>query len=333
MQGTVHIVFSCALICMTFQPIFRLETYIPYASYVMLYVSKKPLISEGLKRISILLRYVLLEIINGPIHAIGYIWPQITNNKFSLFQMKKKSNYIFAVFFFLFSSIQVSGQSLGFGAGMNISNQKRLSSDPIIQGIFDDEGNIYKHLLGFNAGAYYDFYFTNRLALRTSLAYSTKGYAYNSEYDFYSMVGDEIVPNYMNIEERTRLDYVQLNPMFKYTFPIGEKNSIYALVGPYLSIGITGKSTTSIVASYTDPSGTTMNINESNTDMIEFGEDGDGIEFIDFGFTPAIGFQFDKVFLEVSYNLGLNNTLTDDSYDLKIYNRTFSIALGYIFEK
>ena len=236
--------------------------------------------------------------------------------------MKKIFNCTVTLLSFILLSINLFGQSFGLGTGINFSNQKIYSSDPDIAEIFEDDG--YKYLLGFNAGVYYDFCFTDQLAFRACLAYSSKGYAYNSEFNSPS--------SYLSLESQTRLNYIQINPMLKYSLPLGDNSLFYALIGPYMGIGVNGKSNMNLTSFEINGDGNVFNyVKLTSSDKIQFGENGNGIDFFDFGLTPSIGFQFKKFFIEAAHDFGLTNTYPPDSEDIRPYNRTFLLKIGYIF--
>ena len=121
----------------------------------------------------------------------------------------------------------------------------------------------------------------------------------------------------------------------RYTLPLGEKTAFYALVGPYLSIGLKGNLSERQTYSYTDNVNPENNINidVSNDDEIQFGQDESGFDYVNYGFTPLIGFQLNSFFIEMSYDIGLNDIQTNNEDNFKVYDRTFSIKLGYLFEK
>ena len=68
-------------------------------------------------------------------------------------------------------------------------------------------------------------------------------------------------------------------------------------------------------------------------DEIQFGQEGSGFDYVNYGFTPVIGFQLNSFFIEAAYDIGLNDIQTNNEDDFKVYDRTFSIKLGYLFEK
>ena len=245
--------------------------------------------------------------------------------------MKPAFNYILIAALSLILSLNLYSQSLGFGAGINISQLSFNSGDTT-------EFGDYKSVLGLNIGVHYDVKFSDRVGMRIGLAYSSKGVGYKSGYNSSGGLAPSGVVAYSSssiVESETRLNYMQLNPMLKYTLPLGEKTAFYTLLGPYLSIGLKGNLSERQTYAYTDNINPVNNINidVSNEDEIQFGQDESGFDYVNYGFTPVIGFQLNSFFIEMSYDIGLNHIQTNNEDDFKVYDRTFSIKLGYLFEK
>ena len=245
--------------------------------------------------------------------------------------MKTTFNYILIAGFSLLLSLNLYSQSLGLGAGLNISQLNFNSGDTT-------EFGDYKSVLGLNIGVHYDVKFSDRVGMRIGLAYSSKGIGYKSGYiasGGLAPSGDVAYSSSFIVESETRLHYMQLNPMLKFTLPVGEKTTFYALLGPYLSIGLKGNLSERQTYAYTDNVNpiNNLNIDVSNDDEIQFGQEGSGFDYVNYGFTPVIGFQLNSFFIEMSYDIGLNDIQTNNEDDFKAYDRTFSIKIGYLFEK
>ena len=245
--------------------------------------------------------------------------------------MKPTFNYILTATLSLLLSLNHYSQSLGLGAGINISQLSFNSGDT-------SEFGDYKSVLGLNIGVHYDVKFSDRVGMRIGLAYSSKGFGYKSGYNASGGLapsGDVAYSSSSMVESETRLNYMQLNPMLKYTLPLGGKTALYALLGPYISIGLQGDISERQTYAYTDNinSVNNVNIDVSNEDEIQFGRDESGFDFFNYGCTPVIGFLFDRFFIEAAYDIGLNDIQTNTEDDFKAYDRTFSIKLGYLFEK
>ena len=245
--------------------------------------------------------------------------------------MKPASNYILIAAFSLLLSLNLYSQPLGLWAGLNISQLNFNSGDTT-------EFGDYKSVLGLNVGLHYDVKFSDRVGMRIGLAYSSKGFGYKFGYNCSGGLapsGDVAYSSSSIVESETRLNYMQLNPMLKFTLPVGEKTTFYTLLGPYLSIGLKGNLSERQTYAYTDNVNpiNNLNIDVSNEDEIQFGQDESGFDYVNYGFTPVMGFQLNSFFIEMSYDIGLNDIQTNNEDDFKAYDRTFSIKIGYLFEK
>lgn len=227
------------------------------------------------------------------------------------------------------ASSQSFGQTFGTAIGGNVSSIH-------FSGVLTENSDFldyYKSIFGFNAGGFYNLSFSDNMGMRFGLIYTGKGYRFEYQYSNTTVGGTDIYSESYSMTSAVRLNYVQINPMFRYQKPFKSNKSIYALVGPYVSIGIGGRQ--SGTSSFTYYNGTTTITDDSNSydEKIKFGANGDGIDVLDFGFTPAIGMTFNKLFLEITYDLGLNNIDTSDDPDFKMSNRNLSFCLGYLFGK
>ena len=83
--------------------------------------------------------------------------------------MKPAFNYILTAALSLLLSLNHYSQSLGLGAGLNISQLNFNSGDTT-------EFGDYKSVLGLNVGLHYDVKFSDRLGMRIGFAYSSKGF-------------------------------------------------------------------------------------------------------------------------------------------------------------
>jgi hypothetical protein len=101
------------------------------------------------------------------------------------------------------------------------------------------------------------------------------------------------------------------------------------MFGPHFSFAFYGTSKTSQSYVYSDPF-SSNGLHQVNNETIEFGPKGDGLDYLDFGISPGIGFTFNHFFMEASFDLGLNNIDTFNDNNFRVSNRTLSIRLGYI---
>jgi hypothetical protein len=97
-----------------------------------------------------------------------------------------------------------------------------------------------------------------------------------------------------------------------------ERNKFFAGLGPYYGYGLFGKFVDEI-------NGETIKEN------IKFGENESGLRHGDFGLGFVVGYVFDRVLVQLSYDLGLSNITFDDEF--KAYNRAFGVSVGYVLHK
>tara|TARA_B100001287_G_scaffold161281_1_gene135585 strand:- start:277 stop:990 length:714 start_codon:yes stop_codon:yes gene_type:complete len=223
----------------------------------------------------------------------------------------------------LLLSMNIFSQSLGVGAGINISKLNFKSDE-------STEFGDYRSLIGLHVALHYDLKFTDRFGIRIGIAYSSKGFGYKSGYNYSSDVDSFSTCS----KSKTRLNYMQINPMLKYTLPVSERKTFYALIGPYLSMGLSGKQAEHQTYSYIDHFNPTNNINidTSNDNEIHFGQDESGFDIINYGVTSIIGFQLNRFFVEAVYDIGINDIEINNEDEFEVRDRTFSIKFGYLFQ-
>ena len=216
-------------------------------------------------------------------------------------------------------------QKIGISAGLNISSvyiQQSETSNTFYEG--------YHSIVNPNLIANYEFPLMQNLGLRLDFGYTGKGFGYKNENSIIYTVGADEFTEYSKIESMVRLSYLEFIPTLKYNINIGSKTNLYAMLGPYCSFAIYGNSKTSQLYFYNDPF-SSNDLSQTNNETIEFGPNGDGISYFDFGFTPGFGCTLDKFYLETSYVLGLNNIDLSNDSDFRVLNRTLSVKLGYLF--
>jgi hypothetical protein len=200
-------------------------------------------------------------------------------------------------------------QTVGVKAGLNLSNV--LMKDNATTYSSD-----YKMNPGFNVGVMVDFPMGGVFSIEPGFLISTKGYKDEYKYDDH--------PNgTVTIKHKTNSYYLDIPVNAKASFNTGDVK-IYGLFGPYLGIGLTGKTT----VENTDNTGT--NKEEKN---IDWGTDPDTdlLKRFDFGLTFGAGGEYRSVFLEVTYGLGLVNISSNAEDGFKINNRVLGVSVGYRF--
>ena len=129
---------------------------------------------------------------------------------------------------------------------------------------------------------------------------------------------------------------IPLNAVVK--IPLEKKSNVFFNAGPYVAIGIGGKSRRDtkfgpLVSS------STSNIEFSNDDPFTSQQEDaryDRLKRFDFGLNFGGGFQFQRVLLKVNYGLGLakiNSTQSDNTLNDKNKYRTLSFSVGIPLSK
>lgn len=129
---------------------------------------------------------------------------------------------------------------------------------------------------------------------------------------------------------------IPLNAVVK--IPLEKKSNVFFNAGPYVAIGIGGKSRRDtkfgpLVSS------STSNIEFSNDDPFTSQQEDaryDRLKRFDFGLNFGGGFQFQRVLLKVNYGLGLakiNSTQSDNTVNDKNKYRTLSFSVGIPLSK
>jgi hypothetical protein len=121
-------------------------------------------------------------------------------------------------------------------------------------------------------------------------------------------------------ETDARLNYIEmpLNVVFRIPCSSGK---VVLGGGPAIGIGLSGKST------FKDNTG-------SETSDIKFGSSSreHDLNFVDFGLNATAGYEFSSgFFIAANYTHGINKLLLDALEDDKLYNRAFSLRVGFLF--
>ncbi|HET7118694.1 MAG TPA: porin family protein [Hanamia sp.] len=127
--------------------------------------------------------------------------------------------------------------------------------------------------------------------------------------------------------------YLELPVNFVLRLPLTHKNNIFINAGPYVAMGIGGK--TKIETSF-------LGVKSNSTSTIRFNNDDpttsqqeeasyDKLKKFDYGVNLGAGIDLKKILLKVNYGYGLakiNSTQTNNSSDNKNKYRIVSISLG-----
>jgi hypothetical protein len=189
-------------------------------------------------------------------------------------------------------------QSVSFGvkAGVNFSN---ISSSG--GGLTLTTSNT----TGLHVGAVADIGFAN-LSLQPGILYSTKGGSSN----FGSGGADKLT-----------LNYVEVPVNLLYNIPVGI-GKVFIGGGPYVALGVSGKSTLSGTATSTGSGSESQNIT--------FGSASGDVKNPDFGVNLLGGFRFKSgLSFSAGYGIGLANLSNESGASTK--NNVLSFSIGYFF--
>ena len=124
--------------------------------------------------------------------------------------------------------------------------------------------------------------------------------------------------------------YLEVPANLVLRLPIQDKSNIFINAGPYIAMGIAGKSKIDgKIAGVEFHS--SENIKFTSTDPNEDDQAYSKLKRFDYGLNLGAGIDVGKILLKVNYGLGLakiNSTQTDNSTDDKNKYRTLSISLG-----
>jgi len=206
------------------------------------------------------------------------------------------------IFLFAFLGSTLSGQSLAVKGGLNLANVN-ISAD-------GEDAQDTDSRTSFNLGLMADFPLGNVLSFQTGLIYQNRGFKTEMPIDFFGQV--------FNTEVTSKVTYLDVPLTVKGNFDLGQIG-LYVYGGGYVGVALSGE---------TESKASAGGMSETNTEDIEFGDDGQ-LKRLDFGALIGAGVEFNSIFVEVSYGLGLADIANDDIDDLSNKNRLLSLSLGY----
>ncbi len=178
-------------------------------------------------------------------------------------------------------------------------------------------------LTTFNAGILGRFNLSDALDLETGLLLDGRGSKTNN---YLTSSTDD---NYKKAKFNPLYLEVPLNLVVR--FPLEKKTNVFINAGPYVAMGIAGKSKieTKVFGQTTT---STSNIKFTSTDPTADNQASyDRLKRFDYGVNVGAGVDLGKLLLKVNYGLGLekiNSTQTNNTADAKNKYRTLSISLG-----
>ena len=217
--------------------------------------------------------------------------------------MKKAMRFLLVILISLLC-FESFAQTIGIKGGLNLSNMFMEA---------DGDKEDLKMNPGFHIGGIVDFQFTDLLSLETGLLLDTKGFKFKEEGSGYSY------------QEKLNLFYLDIPVVLKVSFDVGSNVKIYGAAGPYIGVGLTGKSK----SEYVDQG------NEgSDEEKIKWGNsDDDHLKRLDYGLEFSAAVEIKAILIGISYDLGLANAFTSSDYDVKIKNRVIRVSIGFWFGK
>lgn len=239
--------------------------------------------------------------------------PELQSIAVSVFQIKntnikrimKSKNLFLAGAFVIaaFSTAQAQDLNWGIKAGVNYST---ISSE-----IEPD------HIFGYHAGIVAEFPLSPVFAIQPELLYSLEGARSDVEFSEGEFT--------FSSDQKIKLGYINLPVMAKYFVAPGF--SLQA--GPQLGYLVSGKNEYEISSNFIED----FDMNESGTADIK-----DEVKKISLGVNFGLGYEFQNLFLQGRYHLGLtdinNSEGMDDEFEMemeKLKNRGFQVSIGYKF--
>lgn len=129
----------------------------------------------------------------------------------------------------------------------------------------------------------------------------------------YSQRGAEIEDPDVDATGKVKLDYLEVPVLLRLSTPASSGTSFHVFAGPSLGFRVRARG-----------EGTVGNFTETE-DL------SDEIEKFDLGLSIGAGADFNRLIVDGRYTWGLSNLNKDDSDNVEVKNRTFSVMLGIRF--
>lgn len=195
-----------------------------------------------------------------------------------------------------FGGLRAQEVRLGVFTGMNISNPSELDSK-----------------LGFNIGVKGELQFQNNMYLELGLSLSSKGWKSKGYYDA------------ITLETSTWKGtpyYLEIPLHLGYKTSVGENIKLLGSVGPYVGLGMFGKSAYSVDSK--NKVVTTTTSDNLFKDKLQ--------ERFDWGVGVSLGVEIHNHYqLSLGYNLGLKNIYKKEKGQSDSKNRVLNVSFAYLF--
>lgn len=218
---------------------------------------------------------------------------------------KKHKLAVLALCAFVSANVAAQDSKLTFGvnAGMNVSNSSWSVGD------LDK-----KAVIGFQVGGTVDYALTEEFYLQSGLSFTTKGAKVKGS--------GTIDGYYFEGSLKVNQSYLQVPIMGAYKLEVAPDTKIVFSAGPYLAVGVGGKSKLKGRLTIGGDAGY-----DADEKVDTFGDDG-MLNRFDFGLGAGVAAEFGQIVVGLRYELGLTDIGKDD---LSYRNRSASLTLGYKF--
>jgi len=202
--------------------------------------------------------------------------------------MKKQYLLLIALCSFFITNAQDKGAfEYGFFAGLNVSNVSTLNND-----------DSASSKIGFNVGAYGEYYFSDRWSVRANLNYDQKGWSDGFFEDDTEIFSTDYAVNYLTVPVLANWHFAK-------------KRNWYLNVGPYAGFLLNAK------------------VTENDFDVTE------AFSGTDFGLAFGIGVKIpinkeNQIFIEYGAQSGFSDIFEDNSGET-VRNGRSSINIGFTF--
>ena len=256
----------------------------------------------------------------------------------------KKLSFIMAVAMLLcVSTMQAKNEKISFQvqAGLNLS--QITSPDADLESMDLDGAANYKDGVkpGFNIGFRFDYQFNDYVAVQTGLSYTMKGEKIK--------LSDEEGTEIGELKTKTTIHYWEIPILAGARYSINDDIQLQFNTGPYIAIGIAGKSKTKDV--YTDTEDNFTDTEKSWCQVFGDPEKDEeklkddettamGCKRFDMGWKFELGVDIKNYYVGLAYDLGFVDITNSkakkaakefgDNYE-PMKNRNFSINVGYRF--
>jgi hypothetical protein len=211
-----------------------------------------------------------------------------------------------------------NAQKVYVQGGLNLANISKNDAG---------ETNDRNTLATFNAGAMVQFGISKVFDIETGLLFTGRGAKSNTYY------GSNQDDNYIKAKFNPYYVELPVNAVVKFPLSTDGKSSIFVNAGPYVAVGVAGKSQVETkFLGVTTTSSESIKFNDD--DPTTSGQEGaryDRLKRFDYGLNFGAGIDLGTVLLKANYGLGLakiSSLETNNSDNDKNKYRTLSISVG-----